>query len=286
MPWPPCDLPPAIFAYGAWTGRTRTRARPGARARARAPPPLSWHRRRHHGLSSRRRWYRQAALVFPTPQQRRGWASAVFTLAPPRGAAPRGCAPLGPPCRGVERVVAHPPSARGQPGLAVCRPAPRRLRVQDQGGHCAPSPGLQVPQGPLRARPPAGRPQSAPPLDIALVPSAHVAQGDGPSAVAAPRHGRVGIWDNPPMPAGTSAQSAASPSSGGRRLLASPTPWGWTSGAGCGTTTVPARPPPLTLRLRQRGWTWPRRCVPTSPWSPTCGGQPCRNRGEIHATSR
>ena len=43
----------------------------------------------------------------------------------------------------------------------------------------------------------------------------------------------------------------------------------------------PARPPPPppTTGLRRRSWTWPTRCVPSSPWSPTCGGPPCRSRG-------
>ena len=39
------------------------------------------------------------------------------------------------------------------------------------------------------------------------------------------------------------------------------------------------QPPPPTLGLRRHGWTWPTRCMVSSPWSLTCGGQPCRSRG-------
>ena len=51
------------------------------------------------------------------------------------------------------------------------------------------------------------------------------------------------------------------------------------SGAGCGTTTPPATPAPPTPRPWRRGWRWPTRCTPSSPWSPTSDGPPCRSRG-------
>ena len=44
LPWPPCGLPPAFFAYDMGTARTRMRTRPGTRARARGaglPAPLA-----------------------------------------------------------------------------------------------------------------------------------------------------------------------------------------------------------------------------------------------------
>ena len=85
----------------------------------------------------------------PTP----GMGHHRLCLGPLRGAVPRGPAPPGP--RGLERVVAHPPAARGQPGQAVRHHARRRPRVRDQGGHCRPSPIVEVRPGPLRARPPA-----------------------------------------------------------------------------------------------------------------------------------
>ena len=39
------------------------------------------------------------------------------------------------------------------------------------------------------------------------------------------------------------------------------------------------QPPPPTPGPRGRGGTWPIRCMPSSPWSPTCGVPPCRSRG-------
>ena len=50
--------------------------------------------------------------------------------------------------------MAQPPPARGQPCLAVCRPAPRWPRFRDQGGQCGPGPVVEVAPGPLCARPP------------------------------------------------------------------------------------------------------------------------------------
>ena len=55
---------------------------------------------------------------------------------------------------------------------------------------------MEVPPGPLCARPPAGRPQRPPPLHMALVPGAHVAEGHGRGAVAA----------NPARPGGAPRQ--------------------------------------------------------------------------------
>ena len=117
----------------------------------------------------------------PTP----GMGQHRLCLGPPRGAVPRGRAPPRPPRRGLEWVVTHPPPARGWPCLAVCRSAPRWPPVRDQGGHCGPGLVMEVPLGPLRARPPAGRPQRQPPLHMALVPGAHVAGGDRRGAAAA-----------------------------------------------------------------------------------------------------
>ena len=140
----PFDLQPAFFANGAWTKRMWIGTRSGARARARgpgppAPPAPTWHQRRHHGLPLVRWWYRQAAPGFPVLCQRWGLANTVCALAPSWGCS-RGPASPGPRGRGLKRAVALRSPARGQASVAHRRPAPRRPRVWDQGGHCGPSP--------------------------------------------------------------------------------------------------------------------------------------------------
>ena len=241
--WLPCSLPPISFAHGTGTmWPTRPAARPRPRLRTRAPrpaPPTPL----APAVAPRPR---PAAVVVqpgcpgvPRPQLAARVGQHHLCPCPPRRVVPWGPAPPGPPRRGVERVVAHPPRARRRPPLAVRRPGPHRPRVRDQGGHHRARAAMEVPPRPLCARPPPRRLERRSLLHVALVPGATVAGGD--------RRGRLAMagWSvGTPPTAGTFARTAASPSSRGRRLPASPTPWRWTSGAGCGTTTPPASPPP------------------------------------------
>ena len=84
-----------------------------------------------------------------------------------------------------------------------------------------------------------------------------------------------------PLPAGSSARAAASPSMRERRPSAGTRPWGWTGGSGFGTMIPPASQP-RTLGLRQRDLCHPR--------PPPCGhqfvlGHPAgAGRGSFHGT--
>ena len=176
--WPPVDLQPDCFAHGAWTKRSRmgTRPRAGARPRGPAPPCPP------HGTPAAAPRPLCGSLVVPPgragvpkPPPSVGLGPHGLRLGPPRGPAPRGPATPGPPGRGLERVVALRSPARGQGGLDHRRRSPKRPRVRDQGGHCGPGPAVEVPPGPLRARPPAGSPRQLPPVHVAQVPCPHVA---------------------------------------------------------------------------------------------------------------
>ena len=212
LPPPHRGLRPTVSWGGSW--------RPDPRGR---PPP--------------------GRLGVPRPSPTPGVGQHHLCPCLPRGAVPWGPAPPRPPRRGLEWVVAHPPPSCGRPGLAVSRPGPRWPRVREQGGHCRPGPAVEVPPGPLRARPPARRPERRPPLHMALVLGTTVEGGDRNAGVAADPAPPGGALE-PPQTTGTSADAAASLSSRDRRPPRCPTPvavdwWGrvWDNNPAC-------QPPP------------------------------------------
>ena len=83
-----------------------------------------------------------------------------------------------------------------------------------------------------------------------------------------------------PLPPGSSARAAASPSWRGRRPPAGTTPWGWNGGVGSGTATPPANRP-LVLGLRRRGGRLPTKsviCVTAAPSRALLAGRKIRGR--------
>ena len=196
--WPPVDLQLHYFSYGTWTTRTWTLARPRARARTRGPgPPCT-----PHGTPAAAPRPRPGSLV--VPPGRHGVPAPPPALhlgphglrpSPPRRPPPQGLASPGPAGRGLEQMVAQRAPARGRGGMDHRSQSPEWPRVRDQGGHCGPSPTVEVPPGPLRARPPAGSSRRPPPVYVAQVPLPHVAGGNGRAAAApdrAPARGAVG----------------------------------------------------------------------------------------------
>ena len=142
--------------------------------------------------------------------------------------------------------MAHPPLARGRPGLGVRRPAPGGREFGTKGASVGQTLQWRYPKFPYSRTP-------QPEAGSARLPFtwhwylAPMRQEETGMLLWRPTwHGRVQRWDDPP-PAGTSARTGALPSSRGRRPPAGPTPWGWTYAAGCGIMTPPASPPPPLL---------------------------------------
>ena len=274
-----CHQPFSPMARGP-QGRGRGR---GCRHAAPAPP-LPWNRRRHHSLAPLRWWHAQATLVFPAPHQCRGWASTVCALAPLVRLP--GVLRLQDLLAGDWNGWWHTDHQRGDgPVWLSAVQCPGGPEFRTKGATVGPALQWRYPHV-LFARP------SRPDAHSARRPYtwrwylAPMWQKETGVALWRPtRHGRVGILDDPPPLAGTSARSAASPSSRERRPPASPTPCGWTGAAGCGTTPHPPAPPPnpgpAATWLEVANLVHALLPLVTNVWGTTLPEQ-----GKIHATAR
>ena len=215
------------------------------------PPPLPWHRRRHHGLVLLRWWYGQVARVFRAPDQRLGSANTTCVLAPLEGLCP-GVLRLRDLFAGAWNGWWHTLHERvnGPVWLSAVQ-GPSGPDFGTKGATIAHALPWRYPCV-LCARTPLPNDRSA---RLFYTWGWYLAllwwEETGAPMWRPTRHGRMECWDPPNCWHFSPRRRLA--------LFASP-------------------PPPPTLTPRRPSGRWLPRCTPSFPGSPTSGGPPCRSR--------